>query len=103
MTTEKPQPIGAMASIRWHDGTEGDGYYFSFSDDFEGGIIDENGDSISDMHGVPDEVIFYYVRSEEQLKNFMKQGAVDFIVLDYKVVYASEEDANQVGEQNEPR
>lgn len=81
------EPIGAWASIRWDDGAEGNGYYFSFGDGLEETVDPDNGDIIADHWGVPDEKIFYFVSSEEELKSFMTEGVEEFVVLEYEVVY----------------
>lgn len=80
------EPIGAWASIRWDDGAEGTGYYFSFSEGLDDTLAD-NGDIIGDHWGIPDEQIFYFVSSEEGLKSFMTKGVEEFVVLEYTLVY----------------
>jgi hypothetical protein len=84
--------IGAWADIRWDDGAEGNGYYFSFGDGLEETVDPDNGDIIADHWGVPDEQIFYFVRSETELKSFMTEGVEEFVVLEYELVYKENDD-----------
>jgi hypothetical protein len=83
------KPIGAYATIQYRDEKEPiDGYYFSFGDagvDYEN---DTGCDWGNDSHGVPDTHIFYYCNGEEsEMIKLMEDGAYDFKVLSYELVY----------------
>jgi hypothetical protein len=85
-------PIGAYATIQYTDeDTPIENYYFSFGDagfDYEN---DEGQDWGNDSYGIPDTHIFYYCnRGEEELKNLMLDGANDFKVLSYELIYEME-------------
>jgi hypothetical protein len=85
-------PIGAYASVLFlGDIDPVDGYYFSFGDagiDYEN---DEGQDWGNDSHGVPDTHIFYYCNGGEyEMKSLMVDGAQDFKVLSYELVYEME-------------
>ena len=85
--------IGAWASFQWDDTKEIiDSAYFSFGDGLEETVDPDNGDIIADHWGVPDEQIFYFVRSETELKSFMTEGVEEFVVLEYEVVYKENDD-----------
>jgi len=85
-------PIGAYATIQYRDEANPiENYYFSFGDagfDYEN---DEGQDWGNDSHGVPDTHIFYYCNGgEEELKSLMLDGASDFKVLSYELIYEME-------------
>jgi hypothetical protein len=87
------QPIGAYATIQYADeNTPMENYYFSFGDagiDYEN---DEGQDWGNDSYGVPDTHIFYYCNGEEpEMKALMDDGAHDFKVLSYELIYSIEE------------
>ena len=91
MTTR--QPIGAYATIQFADeDTPIENYYFSFGDagiDYEN---DDGSDWGNDSFGVPDTHIFYYCNGgESEMKALMVDGAQDFKVLSYELVYSTEE------------
>jgi hypothetical protein len=75
-------PIGAYACIQFEDEAETiEGYYFSFGDLTEYYEYDS--------YGVPDTHIFYYCNGggEEEMKSLMVDGAEDFKVLSYELIY----------------
>ena len=85
-------PIGAYATIQYTDEANPiENYYFSFGDagfDYEN---DEGQDWGNDSYGMPDWDIFYYCNGgEEELKSLMLDGASDFKVLSYKLIYEME-------------
>ena len=85
-------PIGAYATIQYRgEANPIENYYFSFGDagfDYEN---DEGQDWGNDSYGIPDWDIFYYCNGgEEEMKCLMLDGANDFRVLSYKLIYEME-------------
>ena len=85
-------PIGAYATIQYRDeSTPIENYYFSFG---VAGVDYENDDGCdwgNDSHGVPDTHIFYYCNDgESEMKELMGDGAYDFKVLSYELIYELE-------------
>lgn len=85
-------PIGAYATIQYRDEANPiENYYFSFGDagiDYEN---DEGQDWGNDSYGVPDTHIFYYCNDgEPELIKLMDDGAYDFKVLSYELIYELE-------------
>lgn len=76
---QEPIAIGAVASLKWQDGEECSGYYFSF------GQLTE--DEEHDEYGVPDTRIFYFVgEGKEGMDALMTEGVENFIVTEYELV-----------------
>ncbi len=75
-------PIGAHITYNWSDNSVNHYGYVSFGEyDVE---IDEDG------FGVPDANIFFYFEDVVDMQAY-KDGAFDFDVLDYELIYQEEE------------
>lgn len=73
------EPIGAWATVEWHDGRRETGY-FSFGQ--------WNDDDNTDSYGVEDDAIFFYAHEgEPQLKKLATGFTDGFNVGGYDLVY----------------